>query len=128
MIVQIVLFNESELLTMICTQMNESFKEFTVPIVRRQVTRYQPTITSTGCKDVPAEMIPFDPEAALAAAIMNKLFGSHSRYSRFVNGFVIKSEEKKKKVELKTKKESKKDTTKKKTTTTKKTTTKKSSK
>ena len=96
-------------------------------IVRRQVTRYQPTITSTGCKDVPVEMIPFDPEAALAAAIMNKLFGSHSRYSRFVNGYVVKSEEKKKKkTELKTKKDSQKDTTKKKTTTTKKTTTKKS--
>lgn len=38
MIVQIVLFNESELLAMICTQMNESFKEFTVPIVGNDYT------------------------------------------------------------------------------------------
>lgn len=74
--------------------------------VSRQVTRYQPTITSTGAKDVPVERVPFDPEAALAAAIMNKLFGTHSRYSKFVKGYVVVAEEKaKKKAELKAKKE-----------------------
>ena len=111
--------------------------------VSRQVTKYQPTITSTGAKDVPVERVPFDPEAALAAAIMNKLFGTHSRYSKFVKGYVAEAEEKvKKKAELKAKKEAKKaekaekekkstkattkkPAAKKKTTTTKKTTTKK---
>ena len=86
------------------------WKDGTKTVVRRQVTKYQPTITTTGAKNVPVEMVPFDPEAALAAAIMNKLFGTHSRYSKFVKGYVATSESRK---AAKKKKTAKKETTKK---------------
>ena len=94
--------------------------------VKRMTTKYQPVITKDGGKDVPVERVPFDPEAALAAAIMNKLFGTHSRYSKFVKGYVAVAEEKaKKKAKLKAKKEAAKSEKAKKKTTTKRSTTKK---
>lgn len=53
----------------------------------------------------PKKRVSFDPEAALAACIMNKLFGSHSAYTKYVNGYVVKSEAKKAKTKKKVKKE-----------------------
>ena len=94
--------------------------------VKRMTTKYQPVITKDGGKEVPVERVPFDPEAALAAAIMNKLFGTHSRYSKFVKGYVAVAEEKaKKKAKLKAKKEAAKSEKAKKKTTTKRSTIKK---
>ncbi len=71
------------------------WKDGTKTTVKTQVTKYQTVITSTGAKERPVERAPFDPEAGLAAAIMNKIFGKHSKYTKFVNGYVVKSKKRK---------------------------------
>lgn len=75
--------------------------------VQTQVLEYTTTTKPDGTVvKKPKKRVPFDPESALAACIMNKMFGSHSAYAKYVNGYVVKSEEKKKKKAVKkTKKE-----------------------
>ena len=57
------------------------WKDGTKTTVKKLVTKYQTP-----------ESVPFDAETALAVAIMNKVFGNHSK---FVNGYVVKSEHRK---------------------------------
>ena len=74
--------------------------------VQTQVLTYTTTTKPDGTiVKKPKKRVPFDPEAALAACIMNKLFGSHSAYAKYVNGYVVKSEAKKAKTKKKAKKE-----------------------
>ena len=82
------------------------WKDGTKTTVQTQVLEYTTTTKPDGTVvKKPKKRVPFDPEAALAACIMNKLFGSHSAYAKYVNGYVVKSEAKKAKTKKKTKKE-----------------------
>ena len=83
------------------------WKDGTKTTVQTQVTEYAPPALRSDGTAIrrPIKRMPFDPEAALAAAIMNKLFGSHSAYAKYVNGYVVKSENKKKKKTKKVKSE-----------------------
>ena len=83
------------------------WKDGTKTTVQTQVTEYAPPALRSDGTAIrrPIKRAPFDPEAALAAAIMNKLFGSHSAYAKYVNGYVVKSENKKKKKTKKVKSE-----------------------
>lgn len=82
------------------------WKDGTKTTVQTQVLEYTTTTKPDGTVvKKPKKRVPFDPEAALAACIMNKLFGSHSAYAKYVNGYVVKSEAKKAKTKKKVKKE-----------------------